>query len=188
MSPSLARNWPILFLGSSLISAKPAPLATYEFGFSLAMEGQHNTATLFVYKAQQGRVVESRPIREGAFVRQAMGVEASPANMEAINLFSRWGIRGCGASTDPSTMQSTFDCLPLHDLWKLRYGGATSGTAGSGWSQELFMPSIRQQIILQAYRHPEERHWLGPYVGAEAFRLLRDIQDPAWVSAYRDGR
>lgn len=177
-----------LLIGCTLIGATPAPLATHEFGFSLADVGPQGIGSLFIYKVYEGRVVESRPVREEAFIRQALGIEASAANTEAADLFSRWEITGCEQLTDSASLQDVLLCLPLNELWKLRYGGGSSGTATAGWSQEVNMPGIRQQIILQAYRHPEEEHWLGPYFGARAFQLLHDIQDPAWVETYANGR
>ncbi|MBL7951864.1 MAG: hypothetical protein JNM62_09100 [Flavobacteriales bacterium] len=182
-----------LFLVLILSSAAPKPdapiLATYEFGFSLNLAGNNDKQyTLFIYKVHEGQVLESTAISERTFILQAMGLEASRANPASIDLFKQYDISECDARRDSLSSVYAYRCSPLNDLWRLRYGGATSNTGSAGWAQELNTPGIRQQIILQAYRSDHEEHWLGPYFGAKAFALLRDMQDPAWVSTYRDGR
>lgn len=47
--------------------------------------------------------------------------------------------------------------------------------------------SASRKLILQLYRQPEYEHSHGPYFGKDAFRLLRDMQDPAWVETYQYG-
>lgn len=180
----------ILFIATS---AAPRPdasiLATYEFGFSLNLAGNNDKQyTLFIYKVHEGHVLESTAISEKTFILQALGLEASRANPANIDLFKQHDITECDARRDSLSATHVYRCAPLNDLWRLRYGGATSNTGSAGWAQELNTPGIRQQIILQAYRSAHEEHWLGPYFGAKAFALLRDMQDPAWVSTYRDGR
>ncbi len=159
----------------------PPSLATYEFGFSLSDQ------QYFIYKVFEDRVIESAPISLSTFVRQASGVEQSRANPEGVDLFAYYRITGCALFTDSSSGKQQAFCTALNDLWKLRYGGASSGTSTSGWSTELNAPSERQCIILQVYRSPEAPHWLGPYFGKRAFQLLHDMQDPAWVSTYSRG-
>ncbi|MBL7946593.1 MAG: hypothetical protein JNN32_11070 [Flavobacteriales bacterium] len=183
----------LLALFVMVVDITPVPLvtnpATYEFGFSLNHAGTTDRQyTLFIYKVHDGHVIESTVISEKAFILQAAGLENSRANPLGIDLFEQYAIAECEAHRDSLSGDYAYRCSPLNDLWRLRYGGATSNTSSTGWAQDLNAPGIRQQIILQAYRSPHEDHWLGPYFGAKAFALLKDIQDPTWVATYRDGR
>lgn len=178
-------------LGSTSARANEPPpaLATYEFGFSLSQTSTEDELyTLFIYKVLDGQVLESTAIPERSFVMQATGLETSRANTEGVDLFELYLVPNCEAQRDTIDRSIHYHCDPLAEVWKLRYGGATSGTGTAGWAQHLNEPGVRQQIILQAYRSPQNDHWIGPYFGKQAFLLLRDIQDPAWVSTYRDGR
>ncbi|HRH38654.1 MAG TPA: hypothetical protein PK760_09930 [Flavobacteriales bacterium] len=162
-------------------------LAKREFGFSLNANLQGDHYTLFLYTVHEGKVVDSRPLRQGSFVLQAAGVEESPANIESIDLFDQHGIRNCGAWNEAGDLRTPIDCSTIGELWKLRFRGAVVEGAGTGWAGEELFPSPRQQILLQTYRAPSDPFWQGPYYGENAFRLLRDMQDPEWVRMYRDG-
>jgi hypothetical protein len=161
--------------------------ARYEFGFSLNPTAQGTLYGLFLYTVVDGQVVGSVPMRMLPFFLQASGMEESRANLEMLDLFAEHGIAGCGPLASSTGATSDMDCLPMKDLWKLRYQDGMGVAAGMGWAAEPMRPSERQQIILQHYRSPHHTHWHGPYFGADAFRLLRDMQDPAWVETYRRG-
>lgn len=177
----------VLLCCAFMRSGPPPPLATRALGFSLNANPQGRLYTLFMYTVYEGRVVDSRPMHQRPFVLQASGLEESPANLESIDLFSEYGIKDCGAWNEDGRLETRLDCSVINDLWKLRFRGAVVEGAGSGWAGEEFTPSPRQQILLQTYRAADQPHWQGPYVGADAFRLLRDMQDPDWVRTYRDG-
>ena len=161
------------------------PFAKRHFGFSLNTSPNGDLFTTYLYTVLDGRVVGSQPIRPETFILQACGLIESTANLESIDLFEQYGIVGC--SPIEYGVINGLECRVLRDLWKLRFQGAALPGAGAGWAAEEFIPSARQQVLLQAYRTPDQPHWQGPYVGADAFRLLRDMQDPAWVQLYRDG-
>jgi len=160
-------------------------VAKREFGFSLNPNTQGELYTLFIYTVYQGEVVDSRPMRPGPYILQVSGIEESPANIESIDLFEEYGIKGCGPWGENGAVHVGLECRSINDLWKLRYRDALIPGQGLGWSAEEFTPSPRQQILLQAYRSPIHTHWHGPYFGKDAFRLLRDMQDPEWVRMYR---
>lgn len=161
--------------------------AHHEFGFSLNPTAQGGLNALFIYTVLDDVVVGTVPMRSQPFILQASGLMESKANLESIDLFDQYGIRDCGVWADAEGLQANLDCSPLQDLWKLRYQDGMGAQPGLGWAAEQFRPSIRQQIILQLYRSPEYEHWHGPYFGEDAFRLLRDMQDPAWVETYAKG-
>lgn len=161
--------------------------ARQEFGFSLNPTAQGELHALFIYTVKDGVVLNNVPMRPNFFVLQASGLMESKANLESVDLFDQYGIKNCGVWTDDGTIRTDLDCTTLQDLWKLRYRTGMGAQEGNGWAGEEFRPSERQQIILQLYRRPEYEHWQGPYFGEDAFRLLRDMQDPAWVKTYAQG-
>ena len=188
MSTSLTRT--IISLALTLFACaflrgdeRPA-MAKREFGFSLNPNTQGELYTLFIYTVYEGEVVDSRVMRPGPFILQMGGLEESPANLESIDLFDEYGIKGCGPWGENGEIHTGLDCSTLQDLWKLRYQDAKMPGRGPGWAAEPLTPSTRQQILLQAYRSPNHAHWHGPYFGRDAFRLLRDMQDPDWVRLY----
>lgn len=161
--------------------------ARYEFGFSLNPNAQGDLAALFIYTVQDGMVVGCIPMRPHFFILQASGLMESKANLESVDLFDQYGIRNCGAWSEGGTVRTDLGCSTLQELWKLRYRNGMGAQPGEGWAGEEFRPSDRQQIILGLYRAPGYEHWHGPYFGEDAFRLLRDMQDPAWVQTYAEG-
>jgi len=173
-----------MFIGAARM---PTSYANREFGFTLNPNAQGEFYTLFIYSVLNGEVVESRPIRTESFILQMAGFEESPANIEGIDLFEEYGIRDCGPRLVQGAVRSGLECLPIRNLWKLRYRDALVAGQGLGWSAEESVPSPRQQIMLQAYRSSMHPHWQGPYIGKDALRLLRDMQDPEWVRLYKMG-
>lgn len=161
--------------------------ARYEFGFSLNPTAQGELSALFIYTVKDGVVLGSVPMRPMFFVLQASGLMESKANLESVDLFDHYGIKDCGVWTDGDAIRTELDCNTLGNLWKLRYHNGMGAQPGEGWAGEAFRPSDRQQIILQLYRPLHHEHWQGPYFGERAFRLLHDMQDPAWVKSYAQG-
>lgn len=173
-----------------LVSSEGIPsagLAQRALGFSLNASPTGDLSTFFIYTVLDGQVLHGQPLRPETFILQATGLQESAANLESIDLFEEYGIAACSPSGEGATLRTGFDCPVLRDIWKLRFRGVAVSGSGPGWAGEEYVPSARQQVILQAYRAPEHPHWQGPYVGKDAFRLLRDMQDPAWVRLYRDG-
>lgn len=155
--------------------------ARYELGFSL-------NGTTFIYKVFEDSVIASEPIGHKAFIMESMGMESSRANPTDTNLFEHSAIRDCGGSMDTTTKAITYYCFPLDDVPKLMTGAASDGSGNFGWAAHSLQPGDGQQRILAKYRMASEKHWLGPYVGEGAFRLLHDLEDPAWVARYKGAR
>jgi hypothetical protein len=156
-------------------------LATYELGFSL-------NGTCFVYTVLNDSVIKSDPIGKKAFIMEASGAEISRADPGGVDLFKEYNVAECGVVMDSVSGESFYLCSILDDLWKLANGSASDGSNAFGWSASNFQPGDGQQRILNAYRPRSEIHWLGPYFGERAFRLLHDMQDPDWVARYRSAQ
>ena len=161
--------------------AQDGHLATYHLGFSL-------NSTCFVYTVVRDSVIKSDPIGKMAFVMEAAGAETSRGNPGGLDLFKKYGVADCGVVTDTTTGETGFLCFALDDVWKLMNGAASDGSSAFGWAVNNFQPGDGQQRILNAYRPKSEIHWLGPYFGERAFRLLHDMQDPGWVTRYRSAQ
>lgn len=161
---------------------EPVPkLATYELGFSL-------NGTCFVYTMVHDSVIDSDPIGKKAFIMQASGAETSRADPGGLDLFKKYNVPACGVVMDTVSGESFYLCSILDDLCKLTNGSASDSSSAFGWSPNNFQPGEGQQRILNAYRPESEGHWLGPYFGERAFRLLHDMQDPGWVARYRSAQ
>lgn len=171
---------PCALFFATLSTSAQSP-ARYELGFSL-------NGTTFIYKVFEDSVIASEPIGHKTFIMEGMGVESSRANPADSNLFERFAIRDCGGAMDTTTKAITYYCFPLDDVPKLMTGAASDGSGNFGWAASNFQPGDGQQRLLAKYRLPTERHWLGPYVGEGAFRLLHDLQDADWVTRYRNAR
>ncbi|HRH68724.1 MAG TPA: hypothetical protein PLB89_04365 [Flavobacteriales bacterium] len=177
----------LLTLLACPLSERISAQARHEFGFSLNPTAQGGLHALFIYTVVDGVVLGNVPMRPQPFILQASGLMESKANLESVDLFDQYEIRDCGVWADTAGIRANLECSPILDLWKLRYKNGMGAQPGTGWAGEEFRPSERQQIILQLYRQPEYEHWHGPYFGKDAFRLLRDMQDPHWVETYQHG-
>jgi len=161
--------------------------ARHEFGFSLNPTAQGELHALFIYTVKDGVVFNNAPMRPSFFVLQASGLMESKANLESVDLFDQYGIEGCGAWAAEGAVKTDLECAAVQNLWKLRYRQGMGAQEGNGWAGEEFRPSDRQQVNLQHYRDLGYPDWRGPYWGKDAFRLLRDMQDPTWVRTYTVG-
>ncbi len=171
------------------------------------MPGANSTAVTFhIIKKWDDpkKPLEAVNISQAEFMRIAVGFQESNANPNKKNLFSEYGVNNCGYFNDtiisrilyPGGMQ----CNPVNDLWRLRYaewpyyiapprGKQQANTLdpigpGPGWAQKPLRPSDGQLDILKAYG-PITDPMVDVIWGADAFRLLKDMQDITWVSNYR---
>ena len=177
-----------LALCLSLVAGAATP-HDWQFALSLAATSDGRLFCLFLVKAKDGQVVESRPISRENFIRQAQGRAFSPANPDAEDLFRKYGVAQCTLPPDSAAMGFLTDCSTLDDLWKLRYWEypvhVESGQrTAKGWSEKPLAPSPRQMDVLGQYGL---RHTTGLIIGPEMFRLLRDMGDRQWVTIYRGG-
>jgi hypothetical protein len=173
-------------------------------GFSL-MPGANSTAVSFhIVKKwdDPSRPIEAVNISQQEFMRIASGMQQSNANPKGENLFANNGMTDCGWFSDTIInrvfYESGMRCNTVSDIWRLRYAewpyyvapprNANANTLspsgpGPGWARKPLQPSEGQLLILKAYG-PDD-----PMVdviwGANAFRLLKDMQDEAWVTTYR---
>lgn len=175
-------------------------------GFSL-MPGANSTAVSFhIIKKWDDpkKPVEAVNISQAEFMRIACGFQESAANPKKENLFTKYGMIDCGYFNDTVIRGMIYKggvrCNTVEDLWRLRYaewpfyiapprvknnGPSTLDPQGPGpgWARKPLMPSEGQLDILRAYGPTDPM--VDVIWGDKAFRLLKDMQDDAWVSTYK---
>jgi hypothetical protein len=170
--------------GSHSVALPNLTLATYEFAMSLQPSANNARFTCAIVKVYEGKVIRAQFITTNDFVLQATGLQESVANPEYKNLISTWGVDNCVASVDPVMGDYAIDCNPVYNVWKLRYkSDPTTPDAGEeGWSNKPLRPSDGQMTILSQYGIHHIAHFT---FGDNAFKLLKDLSQPAWVAAYK---
>lgn len=178
-----------LLVGISALTTH-AQFATWQFALSLAPNSNGQLYSLFLVKVYEEQVIETRPLARPNFVHQAQGRAKSEANPTGEDLFFKYDVKACRLPPDSTAMGFHLsDCITLDDLWKLRYWEYPQKTeegqrTGKGWSAEPLKPSDSQMAFLARYG----LHQLSDLIiGEQLFRLLHDMNDPAWVNAYRQG-
>jgi hypothetical protein len=205
-SLSLFRVLLLTVLGVGLLQQASPPLSGFKdhLGFSL-MPGANSSPVSFkivrIFEDPKiPAVVQS--ISRDEFLRIATGAQPSSANPTNENLFIKHEITQCswGKDTVMNHMlyKGGWQCSIVDDLWKLRYSEypfQVPVTPGSkvidplaehiptkGWAKQTSAPSDGQLNMLRAYGIV---FVIDILYGDNAFRLLHDMQDPAWESRYR---
>jgi hypothetical protein len=164
--------------------------AYWTFGFSLGTGPHSQPHCAFLVKIHEEKVIATEPISDDQWILQAKGLVASKANPLFVDLLLQEDVPLCNDRVEPETAQGMeSNCDPLLDLWKLRhlewpFALADGTTHGPGWSQMSHRPSDGQMVLLSSYGI---QHLTDVVHGHQAFRLLRDMADPAWVLRYRKG-
>lgn len=173
-------------------------------GFSL-MPGANSTAVSFhiIKKWDDPKLpIEAVNITQREFISIASGMMKHNANPKGENLFAKNGLIDCGFFNDTVInmrfYESGMRCNTVNDLWRLRWAewpfyvapprNANANTLtpfgpGPGWARKPFQPSEGQLELLKTYGVTDPM--VDAFWGANAFRLLKDMQDPAWVTTYR---
>lgn len=173
-------------------------------GFSL-MPGANSTAVTFhiIKKWDDPKLpIESVNISQQEFMRIACGMQKSEANPKGLNLFAENGLTDCGWFNDTIIKgilyESGMRCNTVNDIWRLRWKewpfyiapprNVNANTLnpigpGPGWANKPLQPSDGQLEILRGYGADDPM--VNAIYGANAFRLLKDMQDAGWVTSYR---
>lgn len=168
---------------------EPAAFAKHMFGISLNTGLNNQLFTLFTVKEFEGRVIQTEPMTRDQFVLQAQGIVPSKANPEGVNLFRKYEVALCLPPGPDTTSQYMTNCSVFDELWKLRFWEypfrlVEGQHPGKGWSEKREAPSPRQMLLLTEYGILSLSDIAR---GENAFLLLRDVGDSAWVDNYRKG-
>jgi hypothetical protein len=179
----------LAFIAPSGHGDVPAAMAVHMFGISLNTGLNNQVFTLFTIKEFEGKVIQADPMTREQFVLQAQGIVPSKANPAGINFFRQYNVGKCLPEGPDTVGRYVSDCSVFDDLWKIRfweypYRLREGQHPGKGWSEKREAPSPRQLLLLTEYGI---LHMSDIARGENAFLLLRDVGDSAWVDNYRKG-
>lgn len=147
--------------------------------------GAHSSLVTYAFLTFIGdECVGAEVVRKDRFMYAAFGYWPSPANPKRENLFEKYNVDSCYLLENDFNKIVGYYCPVFDDLWKLRFYEHPMEYDLEGWSQGQYKPSIYQAEILR--REYGINNVLTDYIyGDSLFKLLRDIQRPEWVWAYR---
>ena len=179
----------VLLLFVWLISSSVVKMntATPVFGVRVSI-GANSQINTFVCFLNNGRVLTKKKIFDKeSFIKIISGYWPSIYNPHRINYFEENNI-GCGVEIDSITTKPISLCNPFDSLWKIRFSTYPfQHNTEMGWSNKMHKPSSKQEIYLY------DRYNVG-YVDADFFldtnfwRILRDVEDTAWIDNYKSLR
>lgn len=171
----------IAIFSVSLFAQETVPFGTqeknveYYFGFRIVPTYGGVVQYCIVYSPNGKDIEEAQAISKATFFEEIQGKEWSLANPDTTNILAKRDIK-----------KETFD-----NIWKLRYReyplGGRDSTNNTGWSSHInnYVPANAQMDILKQYGVEQIN---GTFWGENAFRLLKDMEDKAWVRAYREAK
>lgn len=146
--------------------------------------GAHSTVITYAFVSTRGdQIIGSQTVRKDRFMYTAMGYWPGLVNTERKNLFVENGVDSCFLLKDESEQIVGYYCPVFDSLWKVRFREHPFLYDLYGWSHGAYKPSKAQMEFL----HNEYgiKNILTDYIyGDNLYKLLRDIQDRAWISTY----
>jgi hypothetical protein len=177
----------------------------FELGFTINPSAGSNVVNFMVLglDSTTHKIVSKKPITEAEFVMYGKGVLKIEANPQRIDFFREAGV-DCGLILDdPKSIGGVLIvdtlweemkpiCLPVWDIWKLRYsihpkygkGASAVPQEDIGWSANRWRPSPKQtQYLAKNYGI---NHIADFFHGPSMFELFYDMQNPDWIRMYRE--
>lgn len=139
----------------------------YFFGFNLVPTLNGSLTTFAIIRELRNGDKTISVITKRTFIFQASGHQNSEANPKKENFFKKYQI-------EPAT---------LDDIWKLRYSKYPyKNNKIQGWSNKESIPSPGQMNELKKFGI---YNMFSYCYGEKAFKLLKLIEDPSWVTHYK---
>lgn len=155
------------------------------FGVQVAFQTQSQMYTLLVYINNGRSLTHKKHITKEEFIRYATGSWPSIYNPKRENLFVKHGLENCGLYKDSITGKEIPYCFPLDSIWKIRFAEFPFNySAEKGWSNDARKPSHKQERYLYD-TYGVYNIDLNFFVDTSFWKILRDVQDPNWISTYR---
>lgn len=192
------------FCLSSSSSQKKTKLY-FELGFTINPSAGSNVVNFMVLglDSTTHKIVSKKPITEAEFVMYGKGVLKNEANPQRIDFFREAGV-DCGLILDdPKSIGGVLIvdtlweemkpiCLPVWDIWKLRYsihpkygkGASAVPQEDIGWSANRWRPSPKQTHYLA--KNYGINHIADFFHGPSMFELFYDMQNPDWIRMYQE--
>jgi hypothetical protein len=147
--------------------------------------GAHSTMiTYALVSFRDGQFLGAQVLTEQQFMFQALGYYPSIANINKENLFAKNGVDSCFLIKNDLNKIIGYYNKPFWDLWKIRFYENPIQFDQRGWSQGQYKPSIYQMKILKE-SYGINNVLTDYFYGDTLFKLLRDVQNPAWVESYK---
>lgn len=176
-----------LFISGKPLEEIPEQKTNYYLGFNLMPSANSGLVNYVIIYAPEGKIQTVTTINKNLFFFHMTGKIQSQANPKNENFFIKYELGGCGIFKDSIFNKTTFNCNLIDDLWKLRYQEYPyalkqgSEFEKNGWAKTPMAPSHGQMQILRKYGITNLDDY---FFGENAMRLLRDMQDPAWITVY----
>jgi len=175
----------ILFAGLLFsIQLTAQPLHKTYFAIGLFTGAHSNMITFAFVKTTNGKFSGAEIVRKDRFIYTALGHWPHAANLKRENLFEKYGVDSCFLLKNGSNKVIGYYAPVFDELWKIRFYEHPYDFDQPGWSQGQYKPSIYQKEFLKKEYGVE--NVLTDYIyGDSLFKLLRDVQNPTWVSMYK---
>ena len=156
----------------------------YHYAIGVIPSANSKLLSFAILTEMDGKIIGSQIIREQSFMYSIMGYWPNKANPNRENLFEKHGVDSCYLYKNYTNKISGFYAKPVSQMWKLRYNQHPFlYDIENGWSQEKYKPSPAQcKYLYENYGVANIK--TDYFYGDSLFKILRDIQDPAWVSMY----
>lgn len=172
----------ILILLTSSVYTQTVGKRNY-FAVGLFAGAHSSMITYAMVSFRDGQFIGATVMTEPRFMYEAMGYYPSIANLNKENLFAKNGVDSCFLISNDLNKIVGYYCKPFHDLWKIRFYTHPSQYDSDGWSQGQFIPCRWQREYLAA-EYGVNNVLVDYFYGDSLFKILRDVQNPAWVSEY----
>lgn len=140
--------------------------------------GLHQFALIY-YK--NGVLASIQPVNKERMVKVGTGKWPIPGTNKFHDFFAEEGMY-----IFPDDTQEFFNINAAVDsLWKVRFAAHPySHSANLGWSQGDYRPSLKQQEYIYN-RYGVRGYDQDYFTDSSFFKLLKDVQNPAWIKQYK---
>ena len=172
------------FLCFTTVSFSQKPLQESHFAVGF-FTGAHSQLITFAFvKTINGKVIGAEIIRKDRFIYTALGHWPHPANLKKENLFEKFNVDSCFLLKNENNKIIGYYATVFDNLWKIRFYEHPYKYDTRGWSQGQYKPSSYQGDYLRKEYGID--NILTDYLyGENLFKLLRNIQSPAWIINYK---
>ncbi|MEX1002662.1 MAG: hypothetical protein WDZ35_11150 [Crocinitomicaceae bacterium] len=165
-------------------SAQGGEIGERHFAIGFFTSGHSQMITYAMITVYKGQIISAEVVRKDRFIYTALGHWPHPINPDRENLFEKHGVDSCFLLKNEQGKVVGYYAKPFQHLWKVRFYEHPYAYDSQGWSQGQYTPSIAQKEFLR--REYGVRNILTEYIyGDSLFKLLRDVQSPAWISRYK---
>ena len=191
-----------------ILSFAPTPKKSklyHELGFSINPSAGSGVVTFALLSLDSAthKIVKKSPLTEAKFVMYSKGLIKNIANPKKVDFFKEAGV-DCGIILDdPKSLGGVLVvdtlweemkpiCLPVWDIWKLRYnihpkygkGASAVPEEDIGWAANRWRPSYKQTLYLG--KNYGIKNISDYFHGPTMYELFADMQNPDWITMYKE--